>query len=134
MRSLRKDFSETATRRRELTQAQIQDVVGYRQIEVSNGAGQFEMVPQGNFIAAARKDRDAAIVLVNSGFCMFMDKDEQGIIQHSSGTFGNGLELGDEIGKFFDVPTTDVAQDTLPFSSRLTRRFSIAVRIVMMTG
>ena len=75
----------------------------------------------------AGRNHGKAGILVGVGLGVLVDVERAGVIEQAAAAFGNRLELGQEVGKFFDVLAVDVAHDPLAF-----RGFDPAVRVFVV--
>src|SRR6476660_5274883 len=62
-----------------------------------------------------------------------MDKYAAGVVEQVARAFGCRLHATDEIGELFHVPAADVAHDPLAVRAIGSRRFAVAVGIVVVT-
>src|SRR5262245_45712132 len=101
----------------ELADRGLHDLFGESQVKVSDRPGHHRVHAGLEASSMTREDCGHAAGLMRVGFGMLVNVNEQRAIEHVAVALRHRLELADEIGELFYVPSADIAHDALSFGA-----------------
>jgi hypothetical protein len=110
---LKRDPNQFAFGRRKRIQPGVQYGIRESQVKVSHRARHFCVSSGDQPICVSRHESDQTIVLVEVRFSVLVQVEKAAVVQQRAVALRDGLEPGDEIGKFLYVPAADIAHNAL---------------------